>query len=242
MACWILMVRASIFRLSAATWDDRQLCGSGLSCYPWPQTGRQTGHWDLGVSTCVCARSSRVLKRGGSGCGHLSRLICRESVASDHMVESAALGQGQAKTFPQSELVRVRQRDTVGSACSSNTSWYTATCIETQKPLFFKTKFKLKYREGEKADGVLIPQRAPHNSFFFCCRWQLKGNVFISMLRLKTNGKRKKKINYYTWPNSLCAREAWLWYCQTTPSLKLNIFIWTHLKTDLVYFELTIFC
>lgn len=58
---------------------------------------------------CVRACVLRVSEGAGSGRGHLSRLICRESVTSDHMVESVALGQGQDKTFPQLELVIARQ-------------------------------------------------------------------------------------------------------------------------------------
>lgn len=62
---------------------------------------------------CVRACVLRVSEGAGSGRGHLSRLICRESVTSDHMVESVALGQGQDKTFPQLELVIARQTQSV---------------------------------------------------------------------------------------------------------------------------------
>lgn len=53
----------------------------------------------MGRSVCVFVR---VSERAGSGRVHLSHLIHQESVALDHMLESVAAGQGQAKTFPQS--------------------------------------------------------------------------------------------------------------------------------------------
>lgn len=126
--CGILTLKASIFRWSAATWDGWQLRQSGLGREPPAQTGRQAGRWGLGVSACVGVCVTRVSERAGSGCGHPSRVICGESVTPDHMVESVAPGQGQAKIFPQSELVRMTQTHTAGSV-GSDTTWRNAVSV-----------------------------------------------------------------------------------------------------------------
>lgn len=103
-------------RLAAArTWAGLQSLNT--------QAGRQIGPRGLGVHWCVGACWWHVPQRAGSGHGHQSRLKWGESVASGHMVESVALGQGQAKTFPHWELVRVKQTCTVSPACSANNLW-----------------------------------------------------------------------------------------------------------------------
>lgn len=92
------MVIASIFRLQpemTGSCVDRDWAAS-------PECRDRKEDWTLGFRcqyVCVLC----VSERAGSGCGHPSCLICRESVASDHMVESVTVGQRQAKTFPQSE-------------------------------------------------------------------------------------------------------------------------------------------
>lgn len=96
------MVSASIFRLQPETAGS--CVDPDWARSPEHRTGRQIGHCGLGVSMCVvCCVRVCASERAGSGRGHPSRLICGESVASDHMVECVAPGQGQAKTFPQSE-------------------------------------------------------------------------------------------------------------------------------------------
>lgn len=82
---------------------------------PEHRTGKQIGHQGLGVSVCVLCVCLSV--RAGSGRGHPSRWVCRESVACDHMVESVAPGQGQAKSFPQS----VNQAERVSSDKNTHT-------------------------------------------------------------------------------------------------------------------------
>lgn len=105
----------------------RRLAAVRTETGPQHRTGRQIGR--------VCVFFGCVSKRAGSGRGHLSHLIHRESVTLDHMVESVAPGQGQAKTFPQSELIRGTNREgervSLAKTQDGNTPCYTADGFKT---------------------------------------------------------------------------------------------------------------